>query len=77
MINKTLVICEVDNCKYNNSHNCSLNTLKISFLSNEHNCTKKSETICKSLAQKIEKNANTFGINILHIYIYFIIFFFF
>lgn len=48
MNNKSLVKCDVDNCKYNDSNNCSLDTLNISYLSKKHNCTNKSETICNN-----------------------------
>lgn len=52
MNNKSLVKCDVDNCKYNNSNNCSLDTLNISYLSKKHNCTNKSETICNNFSQR-------------------------
>lgn len=52
MKNNTLVICDVDSCKHNKSHNCSLNTLNISCTCNRADCEQKKETICNNFTKK-------------------------
>ena len=52
MNNNTIVKCDVDSCKHNKLHNCSLDTLNISCTCNGHNCEQKKETICNNFTQR-------------------------
>lgn len=42
----TVVKCDVESCKHNESHNCNLDILNIGCTCDNENCSKKQETIC-------------------------------
>lgn len=48
----TIVKCDVDSCKHNESRNCNLDTLNISCTCDNNNCLHKKETICNNFSKK-------------------------